>query len=74
MKQSNNFAVITIACVLALSAGCTSVKPWEKQILAQSHMAIEPDPLDRVLVEQIVTSKEGSSGGFSVAGGGCGCN
>jgi len=37
-------------------------------------MSVEPDALKRIIDEQIVTSKEAASGGFSVVGGGCGCN
>ena len=55
--------------------GCaTDVKAWEKGDLAKPHMAIEPDGLQRTIREKMVTSKESSSGGYSVVGGGCGCN
>lgn len=60
--------------VLLLSGCATDVKPWERGNLARSHMSVEPDPLLRSVREQVVTSKESSSGGFSVVGGGCGCN
>lgn len=66
-----------LACCLAgfLTGGCaTNVKPWERGELAKDYMAVEPDGLQRVIIEQVVTSKEASSGGYSVAGGGCGCN
>lgn len=59
----------------ALCAGCaTEIRPWERGYLAEEHMAVEPDPLERTIREQIVTSKEGSEGGHGVVGGGCGCN
>lgn len=55
--------------------GCIAdVKPWQKGNLAKPHMAVEPDALLRAIREQIVTSKESASGGYSVVGGGCGCN
>ncbi len=57
------------------SAGCAvNVKPWERGDLAKEHMAIEPDAVERMIFEQVVTSKEASSGGYAVVGGGCGCN
>jgi hypothetical protein len=74
MKLSSRITVLAIVTLPLFISACSSVKPWEKQILAQSHMAIEPDPLERAMLEQVVTSKEASSGGYSVAGGGCGCN
>lgn len=75
MKTTHRHAVMALIFALLQCAGCaTAVQPWDKEILAQAHMAIEPDPLDRLLREQVVTSKEASSGGFAVVGGGCGCN
>lgn len=56
--------------------GCASVdvKPWEKGVLAKPEMALTADKLDFALDDHIYFSKEGSSGGRSFAGGGCGCN
>jgi len=66
--------LVAVLSVL-LSSGCaTNVKPWERGELAKEYMALEPDSLKRTIQEQVVTSKEGSSGGYAVAGGGCGCN
>ena len=66
------FAIFLIAFFIG---GCaTGVKPWERGELAKDYMAVEPDSLQRTISEQVVTSKEASSGGYSVAGGGCGCN
>ncbi len=69
--------LLILAAVLTalLSGGCaTNVKPWERGELAKDYMAVEPDSLRRAIQEQVVTSKEASSGGHAVAGGGCGCN
>lgn len=75
MNTTHRYAAAALVFAFLLCSGCAStVQPWEKEILAQEHMAIEPDPLDRLLGEQVVTSKEASSGGFGVVGGGCGCN
>lgn len=68
-------AIILATCFVLLSSGCAiDLKPWERGYLAKPHMSVEPDPLQRTIREQVVTSKESSSGGFSVVGGGCGCN
>ena len=37
-------------------------------------MTFESDPLDQRFVQHIYSSKENSSGGYGVGGGGCGCN
>lgn len=51
-----------------------NVQAWEKQHLAEKEMAWNPDPLETSMREHTYFSKEGSSGGGSAAGGGCGCN
>lgn len=62
--------------VVCLLSGCSSwgVKPWERNYLAQKKMQLDSHPLDTYLDEHIYYSKESSSGGQGVGGGGCGCN
>lgn len=57
-------------------AGCSSwgVQPWERDLLAKDSMQLVPDYLDNFYDEHIYFSKEASSGGQGVGGGGCGCN
>jgi hypothetical protein len=50
------------------------VKPWQKGILAKKQMSLQGDPIDGYVDEHIYFSKEGSTGGKGVGGGGCGCN
>jgi Domain of unknown function (DUF4266) len=70
---------VAIGALLA-STGCASVgelgqvSPWEKGNLAKSKMTFEGDALDQRFVQHIYGSKENSSGGYGVGGGGCGCN
>jgi hypothetical protein len=67
-----------ILLVLTLNAfilcGCTTVKPWERDILADYTMRSDRDPLENMLVEHMWFSREAASGGMSIGGGGCGCN
>ena len=69
---------LSIALLMALGllagAGCTTVKPWERETLALQDMAWEPDPLESGMRKHIYWSKEGSLPGGSTGGGGCGCN
>jgi hypothetical protein len=37
-------------------------------------MTFEADPLDQRFMQHSYGSKENSSGGYGVGGGGCGCN
>jgi len=67
----------TLYLVLLLCCGltaCSTVRPWEREALARTDMAWEPDPLDATLDAHIRFSKEGSLIGGSAGGGGCGCN
>jgi hypothetical protein len=65
--------LLCFACVLAISA-CAQVQPWERGELAVPTMAWEPDPLRAGLDGHVYASKEASTGGAGLAGGGCGCN
>lgn len=67
-------AFLSTLLVAALLTGCSSVKPWEKQRLAHPHMSFEPDPLEARSQQHMYTSREASSGGYGIGGGGCGCN
>ncbi|HVU09943.1 MAG TPA: DUF4266 domain-containing protein [Phototrophicaceae bacterium] len=56
--------------------GCASVgpQPWEHDLLAKKEMQLNPNPNLMAFDEHIYFSKEGSSGGRTYDGGGCGCN
>jgi len=69
--------------MLLLVSGCETVsnmavteevKPWEKDILATDTMQLPSDPMHFYLDSHIYFSKEASTGGGVVGGGGCGCN
>jgi Flp pilus assembly protein TadD len=72
--------LVSLAALAVLCSGCASsanwgqVSPWEKGNLAQKKMTFESDVLDQKFIQHIYTSKENSSGGYGVGGGGCGCN
>jgi hypothetical protein len=66
---------ILLAALLttATLAGCSAVKPWEREYLADEVMQFDPNVLKaewHVHIEEVL---EGSRGGFSGGGGGCGC-
>jgi hypothetical protein len=65
--------IFCLGCCLLLG-GCSGVQPWERGILAQKKMQLDPYPIDSYLDDHIYYSKESSSGGAGVGGGGCGCN
>ncbi len=62
--------------IMSFLSACSSlgVEPWERDLLAKDSMQLVPDYLDNFYDEHIYFSKEASSGGQGVGGGGCGCN
>jgi len=69
-------ALLLLAACLA-GAGCSGpvvVEAWEKGELARPEMRFDTGSLESRMSEQVYPSKEGSSGGTGVGGGGCGCN
>ena len=62
-----------VAFVLAASA-CVTVRPEQRAVLADPTMQFDSDPGDGAAREHVLENREGSSGGKSVKGGGCGCN
>jgi len=68
-----SFLIIAAVLVCAM-AGCSTVKPWDRDLLAQKRMQLVPSPVDEALDAHIFFSKEAASGGASAGGGGCGCN
>jgi hypothetical protein len=66
-------ACLTLGTLLA---GCsaTAVKPWDRDLLSEKKMRFTPSPMLNSVDDHIYFSKEGSTGGTDVSGGGCGCN
>lgn len=61
--------------VLALwTSACAVVAPYERETLARRDMAARADADLVAGKEHAQSYREGSSGGGSVKGGGCGCN
>lgn len=66
--------IITMLLAAAALSGCAQVKPWERNILAENGMQLVPDAVENYVDEHVYFSKEASTGGTGVGGGGCGCN
>jgi hypothetical protein len=69
-------ALALLAAAAAVSAGCAAMKvePWDRDLLAEKKMSFTPAPLESAIDDHVYFSKEGSTGGQGVGGGGCGCN
>jgi hypothetical protein len=57
-----------------LCAGCATVRPEQRAILADPTMQFDAQSADQTALEHTLDNREGSTGGGSVRGGGCGCN
>jgi hypothetical protein len=69
--------VVLLACgvLFALaSAGCATVRPEQRAVLADPTMQFDAESADQAALDHALDNREGSTGGGSVRGGGCGCN
>jgi hypothetical protein len=76
-KSSISRALCLAIAILwsASSFGCTTVRPWDREMLARPDMAWDPDPLESTRRGHIYFAKEATpTHGGSAGGGGCGCN
>jgi hypothetical protein len=65
---------VSLALLVSVAVtGCVTVKPQERAVLADPSMQFDSDP-QAAQVRHAIENREGSYGGASVAGGGCGCN
>jgi len=62
------------ALLLAGSAGCATVRPEQRAVLADPTMQFDAKSADQAALDHALDNREGSTGGGSVRGGGCGCN
>ena len=73
-KIFSRWIIIYLMAITSVSCQSIGVNVWEREILAQTDMQFQANDLDLVTDDHFYFSKEGTSGGRSFAGGGCGCN
>ena len=59
---------------IAALGGCVQVHAYQRERLAKPIMAMQDDPEEAVLEQHFFQAREGATGGYGTAGGGCGCN
>lgn len=69
----------TLSLLLVLSAvgaltGCVTVRPEQRAVLADPIMQYDDESAESTQLQHVLENREGSFGGGSVKGGGCGCN
>lgn len=66
--------LILLAFSVVLFTGCATTQPWEREALASEVMAVDGDADEEALRHHVLSTREGTAGGFGGGGGGCGCN
>jgi len=66
--------LVGLALTSCLLSGCLGAAAWDRDLLAKRAMALDTHPNIAAFHDHIYFSKEGSSGGRTSDGGGCGCN
>ncbi len=73
-KLVSGITILGLSISLLSACSFEHVRPWQRGILAQKKMQIPADEMEAFSDEHIYFSKEASSGGQGIGGGGCGCN
>jgi hypothetical protein len=74
-KWASKLMLPALGLALGLaSAGCATVRPEQRAILADPTMQFDAPSPEQSALDHTLDNREGSTGGGSVKGGGCGCN
>jgi len=71
------FLVFALGALLggcATAPGLATVKPHQRELLADRIMSLDGDPQERAADQHMLSNREGAVGGSGTSGGGCGCN
>jgi hypothetical protein len=60
--------------LLALAAGCVTVRPEQRAFLADPSMTFGSGGQAEADLDHVLDNREGATGAGTVNGGGCGCN
>lgn len=61
-------------CALCLVSACSTVKPQDKELLADPAMTYGAGGEAAVQQQHALENREGAAGAGTASGGGCGCN
>lgn len=67
-------ASLAVVALASLASACATVRPEQRAVLADPTMRFEGEPGEKAATNHVLENREGSYGGGSVRGGGCGCN
>lgn len=66
--------LFTSGCATATAGASWTVKPHQRELLADKIMNLDGDPQERAADQHMLANREGAIGGSGTSGGGCGCN
>jgi hypothetical protein len=67
-------ALAVLVLLVTGAAGCATIKPWEREVLAREDMTFTGNPELAESELHATDTREGAHGGLGGGGGGCGCN
>jgi Domain of unknown function (DUF4266) len=68
------FLVVAALAVGGCSMSKWTVKPHQRELLADRIMQLDAEAQERAAEEHVLANREGAIGGTGTSGGGCGCN
>jgi hypothetical protein len=74
VERARRGARALLVLAIAATGGCVTVRAEQRAILADPVMQFQGDPREAAQRQHVLDNREGSFGGSSVQGGGCGCN
>src|SRR5262245_14760138 len=67
-------ALAVLFLLVSAASGCVTGRPEQRAVLADPVMRFNGDAREAAQRQHVIENREGSFGGSSVKGGGCGCN
>jgi hypothetical protein len=74
LRRERAMLTAALALLCGVASACAPVRPEQRAILADLIMQFGADARAQAALEHALENREGSLGGGSVQGGGCGCN
>lgn len=66
--------LLCLVTALLVSTGCSTVRPQDKELLADPGMSYAGGGEADIQEEHVLSNREGAAGAGKSSGGGCGCN
>jgi Domain of unknown function (DUF4266) len=73
-RALSRLGLVALLASVVVATGCVTVRPEQRAILSDPKMKFQGDPKTAAELDHVLENREGSFGGGSVEGGGCGCN